>query len=222
MALPRASDVQTLAVYPAQIALKGGDDAQQLILTAVLNGKRLQDLTGDVTYAVANPKIARVSSMGRVVPLANGSTEITARYGDKHVTVAVERRAVDENLPINFANQIVPIFTKLGCNTGGCHGKASGQNGFKLSLLGLRAGSRLRSAGEGSPRPASLARPRPSTACCCSRRPARSRTAAANAWRPTPTNTSSSAAGSPPACRSAAEDDPDRHQDHRSIPSTAS
>jgi hypothetical protein len=31
----------------------------------------------------------------------------------------------------------VPIFTKLGCNSGGCHGKASGQNGFKLSLLGF-------------------------------------------------------------------------------------
>jgi hypothetical protein len=26
---------------------------------------------------------------------------------------------------------------KLGCNTGGCHGKASGQNGFKLSILAV-------------------------------------------------------------------------------------
>src|SRR5205085_3261346 len=43
----------------------------------------------------------------------------------------------DEQTPINFANQIVPIFTKLGCNSGGCHGKSSGQNGFKLSLLGF-------------------------------------------------------------------------------------
>ena len=25
--------------------------------------------------------------------------------------------------PINFANEIVPIFTKAGCNSGGCHGK---------------------------------------------------------------------------------------------------
>ena len=31
----------------------------------------------------------------------------------------------------------MPIFTKLGCNSGGCHGKASGQNGFRLSLLGF-------------------------------------------------------------------------------------
>ncbi|HJT79449.1 MAG TPA: DUF1549 and DUF1553 domain-containing protein, partial [Gemmataceae bacterium] len=38
--------------------------------------------------------------------------------------------------PINFTNQVVPVFSKLGCNGGGCHGKASGQNGFKLSLLG--------------------------------------------------------------------------------------
>jgi len=39
--------------------------------------------------------------------------------------------------PLNFTNDIVPIFTKAGCNSGGCHGKASGQNGFKLSLLGF-------------------------------------------------------------------------------------
>jgi hypothetical protein len=41
------------------------------------------------------------------------------------------------DLPINFGNHIVPIFTKLGCNSGGCHGKQSGQNGFRLSLLGF-------------------------------------------------------------------------------------
>jgi len=38
---------------------------------------------------------------------------------------------------VHFANQIVPIFTKYGCNGGGCHGKAAGQNGFRLSLLGF-------------------------------------------------------------------------------------
>ena len=38
--------------------------------------------------------------------------------------------------PIYFNTDIVPILTKLGCNSGGCHGKATGQNGFRLSLLG--------------------------------------------------------------------------------------
>ena len=36
-----------------------------------------------------------------------------------------------------FANDVLPIFSKLGCNSGGCHGKAEGQNGFKLSLFGF-------------------------------------------------------------------------------------
>ncbi len=38
---------------------------------------------------------------------------------------------------IYFATDVVPVLTKLGCNSGGCHGKATGQNGFKLSLLGF-------------------------------------------------------------------------------------
>lgn len=42
-----------------------------------------------------------------------------------------------EPRPLNFANDIVPILTKGGCNGGGCHGKAGGQNGFRLSLLGF-------------------------------------------------------------------------------------
>ena len=38
---------------------------------------------------------------------------------------------------IRFTTDVVPVLTKLGCNSGGCHGKATGQNGFKLSLLGF-------------------------------------------------------------------------------------
>jgi hypothetical protein len=38
---------------------------------------------------------------------------------------------------IDFSNDIQPILSRYGCNSGGCHGKASGQNGFKLSLFGF-------------------------------------------------------------------------------------
>jgi hypothetical protein len=46
-------------------------------------------------------------------------------------------RAADTPQPVRFGTEVVPILTRLGCNSGGCHGKASGQNGFKLSLLGF-------------------------------------------------------------------------------------
>lgn len=36
-----------------------------------------------------------------------------------------------------FERDVVPLLTRLGCNAGACHGKARGQNGFQLSLLGF-------------------------------------------------------------------------------------
>jgi hypothetical protein len=42
-----------------------------------------------------------------------------------------------DSRPIHFEREIVPLLTRYGCNAGGCHGKASGQNGFKLSLFGF-------------------------------------------------------------------------------------
>jgi hypothetical protein len=135
--LPKPAEIQSLSAYPNQIVLKSIEDAQQILVTATLANNRLQDLTGDVQYEVTDSKVARVSTSGRVVPVANGATTITAKYGDKAVSIPVKAEKCDVSLPINFANQVVPIFTKLGCNAGGCHGKASGQNGFKLSLLGF-------------------------------------------------------------------------------------
>ncbi|MBM4097173.1 MAG: DUF1549 domain-containing protein [Planctomycetes bacterium] len=38
--------------------------------------------------------------------------------------------------PIHFENDILPILGRHGCNSSGCHGKAEGQGGFKLSVLG--------------------------------------------------------------------------------------
>ena len=39
--------------------------------------------------------------------------------------------------PVTFERDIQPILTRSGCNAGACHGKARGQNGFALSLLGF-------------------------------------------------------------------------------------
>lgn len=38
---------------------------------------------------------------------------------------------------VSFELDIQPVLTSLGCNSGPCHGKQRGQNGFQLSLLGF-------------------------------------------------------------------------------------
>ena len=36
----------------------------------------------------------------------------------------------------SFRNHVVPVLTRLGCNSGACHGSAAGKSGFKLTLRG--------------------------------------------------------------------------------------
>src|SRR5579871_5492238 len=36
----------------------------------------------------------------------------------------------------SFRNQVIPILTKVGCNSGACHGALAGKGGLKLSLRG--------------------------------------------------------------------------------------
>ncbi len=43
----------------------------------------------------------------------------------------------DAEQPVSFELDIQPILSSTGCNTGACHGKQRGQNGFQLSLLGF-------------------------------------------------------------------------------------
>jgi len=42
-----------------------------------------------------------------------------------------------EERPISFRLDVMPVFMRSGCNTGGCHGAARGKDGFRLSLFGF-------------------------------------------------------------------------------------
>src|SRR5690349_13250753 len=81
--------VAALAAFPAALKLKGTDDAPQLLVTGKLADGREVDLTASATYSVSDPKVLRVEPTGRVVPLANGSAEITATVEGKTVKVPV-------------------------------------------------------------------------------------------------------------------------------------
>jgi hypothetical protein len=124
---------------PGKPAPLRGQDAQgQLVVTAKYAGGVERDVTRSVTYAVAPAGIVSVNATGLVQTLGDGTATITAAIpSGKKAEVKQTVSNFHEAVPVNFPNQITPLFTKFGCNGGGCHGKASGQNGFKLSLLGF-------------------------------------------------------------------------------------
>ncbi len=55
-------------------------------------------------------------------------------FGD---TPELYAQSPEQITAIDFDRDIQPILTRYGCNSGACHGKQRGQNGFQLSLLGF-------------------------------------------------------------------------------------
>src|SRR5829696_1825 len=133
----KAASLQIEATGGPELSLRGKEARQQLLVTGTLSDGALRDLTHKATYSAAPAGIVSIDAHGLVTAVSDGATVITAAADGAAATLPVKVEGSAKNLPLNFGNQIVPIFTKSGCNSGGCHGKASGQNGFKLSLLGF-------------------------------------------------------------------------------------
>jgi hypothetical protein len=120
------------------VTLRGRDARLQLFVTGEHAGGLLSDQTHAAKYTVQPENILTIDETGLAKPAGDGEAMVTATAADgKSAQLKVRVQDFTNQVPINFKNQIVPVFTKLGCNSGGCHGKASGQNGFKLSLLGF-------------------------------------------------------------------------------------
>ncbi len=120
------------------IVLIGSDARFQVLVSRKSEASNVEDATHSVTYRAEPAGIIEVSPTGFIKPLSNGKTKLVAEHGSGEIAEReVEVQNWENDPSVDFANQIVPIFTKYGCNGGGCHGKAAGQNGFKLSLLGF-------------------------------------------------------------------------------------
>ncbi len=118
--------------------IAGRDARQQLLVSGEYATGQARDLTRSVAYSIEPFGVASVDSSGLVLPVKEGQATITAKHATgESAQIKVTITHIADDLPVNFPNQVVPVFTKLGCNAGGCHGKMSGQNGFKLSLLGF-------------------------------------------------------------------------------------
>jgi hypothetical protein len=121
----------------AKIALSGRDATRQLVVSAIYPDDRKRDVTRNVQFEVRPATVASIDPLGFLTPKQEGEATITARLGTVTAVIALNVSNLIQDTPVHFVNQVVPIFTKHGCNAGGCHGKADGQNGFKLSLLGF-------------------------------------------------------------------------------------
>lgn len=119
-----------LTLFPPRVELVGRDARQQLLVRGAT------DLTREAIYRSEQPAIVAVSPQGVVTPVGDGEGFIVAKVAGREIRVTVRVRGTDADRPATFERDILPILTRAGCNSGPCHGKARGQGGFQLSLLG--------------------------------------------------------------------------------------
>ncbi|MEQ1904246.1 MAG: DUF1549 and DUF1553 domain-containing protein [Pirellulaceae bacterium] len=138
-AAPAVADAPTpsaLTVLPAQIALTNLRDRQSIVAQLVWSHGITSDVSHEAKIEVVDPKIARCDGF-TLFPLADGQTAVRVTHGTFVVEIPITVQNAQTDLPISFKNDVMPVFSKSGCNTGSCHGAARGKDGFRLSLYGF-------------------------------------------------------------------------------------
>lgn len=126
-----------LEIFPDKFTLETKRDFHQVVVMATFADATTRDVTKFANLRVADPKLASLD--GDVLkPTADaGTTEILATLGSTTVKAGVTLAGTQKDRPISFSLDVMPVFLRGGCNSGGCHGAARGKDGFRLSLFGM-------------------------------------------------------------------------------------
>jgi hypothetical protein len=125
----------TLVVYPARVQLSNSRDRQAVAVQVKHPDGSTRDASSASSFAVTDSAIATVNG-GELHPVGDGKTELIVQFEGLTERVPVEVVDAKASPPLRFRNDVLPIFSRAGCNTGKCHGAASGKDGFRLSLFG--------------------------------------------------------------------------------------
>jgi hypothetical protein len=128
--------LKSLELFPAPVTLSGARGRQLLLVTGTFSDGTVRDVSTEVKYASAGPKVAAVSTAGLVTPVADGRAEVRVALGKVTAKVPVTVARAAEPAAVSFTRDIVPLLTQGGCNSLSCHGSPVGKSGFKLSMYG--------------------------------------------------------------------------------------
>ena len=128
-----------IEILPASVSMIGPRYSQRLLVEGTFADGHQEELTSRATIAVSDLKVAQVNKDSFVFPQGDGRATITATMQGHRATVPLIVDRYTNAPDWSFRNDVLPVMTKVGCNSGPCHGAAAGKNGFKLSLRGYDA-----------------------------------------------------------------------------------
>ena len=125
-----------IEILPSSISIMGPRYNQRLLVEGTFADGHQEELTPQATLAISNPKVAIVDKDNFALPQGDGQATITATLQGHRAIATVNVKDFAAATVWSFRNDVLPVMTKMGCNSGPCHGAAAGKNGFKLTLRG--------------------------------------------------------------------------------------
>jgi hypothetical protein len=122
-------------VFPAEVNLKFLRDQQSLVCRFTEPNGVHRNVTAQAKFTFSDATKARVQA-GTVYPVADGQTKLKVEYNGQSVEIPVKVEEAKTEQAVSFRLDVMPIFLRNTCNSGGCHGQARGKDGFRLSLFG--------------------------------------------------------------------------------------
>ena len=125
-----------LDVYPHSIQLTGKSDFQSIVAVATRQDGVTKDVTEMVKWSLDDASLVKLDQF-QLRPLKDGTSKLKANWKSLSAEVDFQVAKVTEEKPVSFHLDVMPVMTRVGCNTGSCHGAARGKDGFRLSLFGF-------------------------------------------------------------------------------------
>lgn len=125
-----------LQIQPPAVTLTGPQATHRILVLETEKDQIVGDVTGRSEFFSSNPKVAIIEEGGVVKAVGDGEATITAAHADATATIKVKVEKSREPATLSFVNHVIPVLTKVGCNSGACHGALAGKGGLKLSLRG--------------------------------------------------------------------------------------
>ena len=124
-----------LSVYPSEITLGSALDRQTIVVQRIRPDGITEDLSASCSIRIEGPH-AKFEN-GFVLPVSDGEATLIVEQDMQQVEIPIKVTDAATVPAVSFQNDVMPVFSKTGCNAGSCHGAARGKDGFNLSLYGF-------------------------------------------------------------------------------------
>ena len=118
-----ARQVTGLSIFPPDIQVSTKRGKQVVVVQASYSDGITEDVSTKCNLRLENPALGRIDGQ-TILPVADGNSRVLANFGGVAAAAPLAMTQATAERPISFKLDVMPIFMRSGCNTGGCHGAA--------------------------------------------------------------------------------------------------